>query len=46
MYKITKTENRMKKIKTEEFSSETAQRITEKRLYKIINELIDDYITY
>ena len=38
MYKITRTEN--------EFSSESATRINEKHLHKIINELIDDYITY
>jgi len=46
MYKITKTENKKKKIKIHEFSSETASRINEKRLHKIINELVDDYITY
>ena len=46
MYKITRTENRNRKINVKEFSSESATRINEKRLHKIINELIDDYITY
>ena len=46
MYKITKTENKLRKINSKEFSSETATRIDKKRLHQIINELIDDYITY
>ena len=46
MYKITKTENKLRKINSKEFSSETATRINKKRLHEIINELIDDYITY
>ncbi len=46
MYKITRTENKNRKINVKEFSSESATRINEKRLHKIINELIDDYITY
>jgi len=46
MYKITRTENKNRKINVKEFSSESATRINEKHLHKIINELIDDYITY
>jgi len=46
MYKITRTGNKNRKINVKEFSSESATRINEKRLHKIINELIDDYITY
>lgn len=46
MYKITRTENKNRKINGKEFNSESATRINEKRLHKIINELIDDYITY
>ena len=46
MYKITRTENKNRKINVKEFSSESATRINEKRLHKIVNELIDDYITY
>ena len=45
MYKISKTDNR-KNLSMKEFSSETAPRISRSKLYKIINELIDEYISY
>ena len=45
MYKISKIANR-KKLSMKEFSSETAPRISQLRLYKTINELIDEYISY
>ena len=45
MYKISKTVNR-KKLSMQEFSSETAPRISQSKLYKTINELIDEYISY
>ena len=45
MYKVSKKENK-KNIVINEFSSETAKKISKKELYKIINELMDDYITY
>ena len=43
MYKISKTENK-KQLPYNEFSSETASRISQSKLHKIINELIDEYI--
>ena len=45
MYKISKTDNR-KNLPINEFSSETAPRISQSKLYKIINELIDEYTSY
>ena len=45
MYKISKKENK-KPILIKEFSSENSKRISQKKLQKTINELIDDYITY
>ena len=45
MYKISKTVNG-KKLSMKEFSSETAPRISRSKLYKTINELIDEYISY
>jgi len=45
MYKISKIANR-KNLSMKEFSSETAPRISQSKLYKIINELIDEYISY
>ena len=44
MYKISKKENK-KSILIKEFSSETSKRISQKKLHKTINELINDYIT-
>lgn len=41
MYKISKEESK-KKISTKDFSSETAEKITEVKLKKIINELLDE----
>ncbi len=43
MYKISKTENK-KQLPYNEFSSETASRIPQSKLHKIINELIDEYV--
>ena len=43
MYKISKTENK-KQLSSKEFSSETASRISQSRLHKTINELIDEYV--
>ena len=45
MYKISKTVSG-KKLSMKEFSSETAPRISQSKLYKTINELIDEYISY
>ena len=45
MYKISKIENK-KQLSLNEFSSETAPRISQSKLYKTINELIDEYISY
>jgi len=45
MYKISKKENQ-KPILINEFSSETSKKISKKELEKIINELMDEYITY
>ena len=45
MYKISKKENK-KPIKINDFSSESSKKISKKELAKIINELMDDYITY
>jgi FlaA1/EpsC-like NDP-sugar epimerase len=42
MYKVSKVESK-KKISTIEFSSETTNRISESKLKKIINDLLDDY---
>ena len=44
MYKISKKENK-KPISIKEFSSETSKRISQEKLHKTINELINDYIT-
>ena len=43
--KISKTVNR-KKLSMKEFSSETGPRISQSKLYKTINELIEEYISY
>ncbi len=43
MYKISKTENK-KQLPYNEFSSETASMISQSKLHKIINELIDEYV--
>ena len=43
MYKISKTENK-KQLSSQEFSSETATRISQSKLHKTINELIDEYV--
>ena len=43
MYKISKTENK-KQLPYNEFSSETASKISQSKLHKIINELIDEYV--
>ena len=43
MYKISKTANK-KQLPRKEFSSETASRISQSKLYKTINELIDEYV--
>ena len=45
MYKISKIAGR-KNLSIKEFSSETAPRISQSKLYKTINELIDEYISY
>ncbi len=45
MYKISKIENK-KPLTINKFSSETASRITKSELYKSINELIDEYVSY
>ena len=45
MYKISKIENK-KLISINELSSETSKKISKKELEKIINELMDEYITY
>jgi len=45
MYKISKIENK-KQLSLNKFSSETAPRISQSKLYKTINELIDEYISY
>ena len=42
MYKVSKTISK-KKISTKDFSSETTIRISEAKLKKIINELLDEY---
>ena len=42
MYKISKDESK-KKISTKDFSSETTKRISDLKLKKIINDLLDDY---
>jgi len=43
MYKISKTENK-KRLLHKEFSSETASRISQSKLHKTINELINEYV--
>ena len=43
MYKISKTENK-KQLLRKEFSSETASRISQSKLHKTINELINEYV--
>ena len=43
MYKISKTENK-KRLQQKEFSSETASRISQSKLHKTINELINEYV--
>lgn len=45
MYKISKKENQ-KPVLIDEFSSETSKKISKRELEKIINELMDEYITY
>ena len=44
MYKIS-TERRSKNIPFTQFSSQTATRISQEKLNKIINELLDEYLT-
>ena len=43
MYKISKTENK-KQLSYNEFSSETASRISQSKLHKTITELINEYV--
>ena len=43
MYKISKTPSK-KQLSSKEFSSETASRISQSKLHKTINELIDEYV--
>ena len=43
MYKISKTENK-KQLSHNEFSSETASRISQSKLHKTINELVNEYV--
>jgi FlaA1/EpsC-like NDP-sugar epimerase len=43
MYKISKTPSK-KQLPNHEFSSETASRISQSKLHKTINELIDEYV--
>ena len=45
MYKISKTGNK-KQLPSKEFSSETASRISQSKLHKTINELIDEYVSF
>mgnify|MGYP001450637517 FL=1 len=45
MYKISKKENK-KPVSINNFNSKTSEKISKKELEKIINELIDEYITY
>ena len=45
MYKISKTGNK-KQLPSKEFSSETAFRISQSKLHKTINELIDEYVSF
>lgn len=45
MYKISKKRND-KNLNFNEFDSETASRISKEKLYKIINELLDEYLLY
>ena len=45
MYKISKTENK-KPVSLNSFNSKTSKKISKKELEKIINELMDEYITY
>ena len=45
MYKVSKIENK-KPLSIKEFDSGTATKIVQKKLYKTINELIDDYTSF
>ena len=45
MYKVSKVENK-KRLSIKEFDSATAKKITQKKLHKTINELIDEYTSY
>ena len=45
MYKISKKENK-KPVSLNNFNSKTSKKISKKELEKIINELMDEYITY
>lgn len=45
MYRISQTINK-RRIPTTQFSSETATRISKEKLYKSINELLDEYVSY
>ncbi len=45
MYRISQTINK-RRISTTQFSSETATRISKEKLYKSINELLDEYVSY
>ena len=45
MYKVSKTPSK-KQLSSKEFSSETASRISQSKLHKTINELIDEYVSF
>ena len=45
MYKVSKTQSK-KQLSSKEFSSETASRISQSKLHKTINELIDEYVSF
>jgi UDP-N-acetylglucosamine 4,6-dehydratase len=45
MYKISKEKNE-NNITFDQFSSQTAKRIAQERLYDIINELLDEFMSY
>ena len=45
MYKVSQSENK-KQLSIKEFSSETASRMSQSKLHKTINELIDEFASY
>jgi hypothetical protein len=45
MYKISKIPNK-KTISTSQFNSESAKHISREKLHSIINELLDEYLSY